>query len=58
MTGNTNLKLRLLERKIPFKALYPYKGTRIVEDFQSSLIKKSTTPFNLIVLVQKLFKCN
>ena len=25
MTGNTYLKLKLLKRKISFKALYPYK---------------------------------
>ena len=34
MIGNTYLKLKLLKRKIHFKALYhPYKGTRKVEDF-------------------------
>ena len=34
MIGNTYLKLTLLNRKIPFKALYSYKGTRKVEYFQ------------------------
>ena len=34
MIGNTYLKLKLLKRKILFKALYPYKGTRKVKDFQ------------------------
>ena len=33
MIGNTYLKLELLERIVPFKALYPYKGTRKVKDF-------------------------
>ena len=34
MIGNTYLKLKLLKRKINFKALcHPYKGTRKVEDF-------------------------
>ena len=34
MIGNTYLKLKLLKRKITFKALYQYKSTRKVEDFQ------------------------
>ena len=34
MNGNIYLKLKLLKRRIPFKALYPYKGTRNVKDFQ------------------------
>ena len=34
MIRNTYLKLKHLKRKIPFKALYPYKGTRKVKDFQ------------------------
>ena len=34
MIANTYLKLKLLKRKIPFKALNPYKSTRKVEDFQ------------------------
>ena len=34
MIGNTYLKLKLLKRKIAFKALYQYKSTRKVEDFQ------------------------
>ena len=34
MIGNSYLKLKLLKRKIPFKALYSYKGTRKVEYFQ------------------------
>ena len=34
MIGNTYLKLKFLKRKIPFKALYPYKGTSQVKDFQ------------------------
>ena len=29
-TMDTNLKLKLLKRKIPFTAQYPYKGTRKV----------------------------
>ena len=35
MIGNTFLELKLLKRKIPFKALYGYKGTRKVKDFQT-----------------------
>ena len=50
MIGNTYLKLKLLKRKITFKALYPYKGTRIVKYLQKSIIKKFTSPFDLIVL--------
>ena len=34
MIGNTYLKLKLLKGKIPFKAIYPYKGSRKVKDFQ------------------------
>ena len=34
MNGSTYLKLKLLKRKIPFKALNPYKSTRKVEDFK------------------------
>ena len=35
MTGKTYLKLNFLKRKIPFKALFHYKGTsRKVEDFR------------------------
>ena len=38
MIGNTYLKLKLLKRKIPLKALsgsyIPIKGTRKVKDFQ------------------------
>ena len=40
MIGNTYLKPKLLKKKkkkkkkIPFKPLYPYKGTRKVKDFQ------------------------
>ena len=50
-----HLKLKLLKRKISFKALYPYKGTRKAKDFQrlpktSNLIIKFTPPFNLLVL--------
>ena len=34
MIGNTYLKLKLLKRKVPFKALYhTYRGARKVEDF-------------------------
>ena len=40
MIGNTYLKLVLLKRKIPFKAPYPYKGTRKVEDFQKLSYKE------------------
>ena len=29
-----HLKLKLLKRKIHFKALYPYKGARKVKNFQ------------------------
>ena len=36
--------------KILFKALYLYKGTRKKKSSKNSLIKKSTSPFNLIVL--------
>ena len=32
MIGNTFFKLKLLKRKIPFRALYPYKDT--IKDFQ------------------------
>ena len=32
--GNTYLNRKRRKRKIPFKALYPYKGTRKVKDFQ------------------------
>ena len=49
-TRNTYLKLKLLKRKIPFKVLYPCKGTKKVKDLQKSLIKKFTSPFDLIVL--------
>ena len=34
MIGNAYLKLKFLKKKIPFKALYPYRGTRKVKDFQ------------------------
>ena len=34
MIGNTYLKLQLLKRNILFNALYPYKCTRKVKDFQ------------------------
>ena len=34
MIGNSYLKLKVPKRKIPFKALYPYKGTRKVKYFQ------------------------
>ena len=50
MIRNTYLKLKLIKRKIPFKVLYTYKGTRKVKDLQKSLIKKFTSPFDIIVL--------
>ena len=50
MIGNTYLKLKFLKRKIPFKALCPYKGTSKVKDSKNSLIGKFASPFNLIVL--------
>ena len=34
------LKLKLLKKKIPFKALYPYKDTRKVKDFQKPCNKE------------------
>ena len=34
MIGNTYLKLKLLKRKVSFKALCLYKDTRKVKDFQ------------------------
>ena len=34
MIGNSCLKLKLLEIKILFKVLYPYKGTSKIKDFQ------------------------
>ena len=34
MIGNTYLKLELLKLKFRFKALYLYKYTRKLEDFQ------------------------
>ena len=37
MIGNIYLKLKFLKRKVPFKALYPYKDTRKVKDFKKSL---------------------
>ena len=40
MIGNTYLKLKLLKRKTPFKALYPHKDTRKVKDFQKLSNKK------------------
>ena len=40
MIGSTYLKLDLLKRKIAFKALYPYKGTRKVKDFQKLFSKE------------------
>ena len=51
MIGNAYLKLKLFKRKIPLKALYSYKGTRKVKDFQKDLIKKFRSLFNLIVLI-------
>ena len=51
-----DLKLELFKRKIPLKALYPYKRTRKVEAFQKSLMKKFTSTFKLIVLIQKSFQ--
>ena len=51
MIGNAYLKLKLFKRKIPLKALYSYKDTRKVKDFQKDLIKKFRSLFNLIVLI-------
>ena len=51
MIGNAYLKLKLFKRKIPFKALYSYKDTRKVKDFQKDLIKKFRSLFSLIVLI-------
>ena len=44
--SKNDLKLKLFKRKIPLKALYPYKRTRKVEAFQKSLMKKFTSTFN------------
>ena len=40
MIKNTYLKLKLPKRKIPFKALYPYKDTRKVKYFEKLSSKK------------------
>ena len=52
MIENTFLKLKLLKRKIPFKALYLYKGTRKVKGFQNLSTKEVyfTLQSNIIVL--------
>ena len=52
MNGNIYLKLKLLKRKIPFKALYPYKGTRNIKEFQKLSNKEIyfTLQSNTIVL--------
>ena len=52
MNGNIYLKLKLLKRKMPFQALYPYKGTRNVKDFQKLSNKEIyfTLQSNIIVL--------
>ena len=51
MIENTYLKLKLLKRKIPFvKALYPYEGNSKSKRLKNSLIRKFTSPFNLIIL--------
>ena len=52
MIENTFLKLKLLKRKIPFKALYLYKGTRKVKGFQNLSNKEVyfTLQSNIIVL--------
>ena len=63
MTGNTYLKLKLLKRKISFKALYPYKDTRKVKGFQKLSKKEiSFILLNLMVLnntknLSNLFHC-
>ena len=47
MSANSYLKLKLLKRKIPFKALYhPYtdKGTRRVKDFSKLSYKEIYFP--------------
>ena len=52
MIGNTYLKLKFLKRKIPFKTLYLYKGTRKVKDFQKLFNKEIyfTLQSNIVVL--------
>ena len=51
--GNTQLKLKLFKRKISFKALYPYKGTRKVMGFQKLSNKEIyfTLQSNIIVKI-------
>ena len=45
MIGNTYLQLKLLKKKIPFKALHPYKDTRKVKYFQKLSNKKNYFTF-------------
>ena len=45
MIGNTYLQLKLLKRKIPFKALRPYKDTRKVKYFQKLSNKENYFTF-------------
>ena len=51
MIGNTYINVKLLKRKIPFKARYRhYKGTRKVKDFQKLSNKEIYFTLQLIVL--------
>ena len=58
MIGNAYLKLNLLKRRTPFKALYPYKDTRKVKDFKKLSNKKIyfTLQSNSINWLKKLFR--